>query len=65
MTMGREEHEEHGEHRHGPGCGHESVEHGTIFDYLHDGHRHHEHDGHTDECSDKETADNPAATTGV
>lgn len=37
------------EHRHGEGCGHECVQHGDHVDYLHDGHRHAEHDDHYDE----------------
>jgi hypothetical protein len=41
-------HDEH-DHRHGPGCGHEAVEHGDHQDYLHDGHRHAEHAEHYDE----------------
>jgi hypothetical protein len=37
------------EHVHGTDCGHETVQHGDHVDYLHDGHRHAEHDGHYDE----------------
>lgn len=47
------EHETHHtveEHRHVLGCGHERVEHGDHFDFLHNGHRHREHAGHYDEC---------------
>jgi hypothetical protein len=33
-------HEDHEDHEHGPGCGHEAVEHGDHVDYLHDSHRH-------------------------
>jgi zinc transport system permease protein len=40
--------EPHG-HRHGPGCGHEAVEHGDHLDYIHGGHRHAVHGGHYDE----------------
>lgn len=40
-----EEHEQHGDHEHGPGCGHEAVEHGDHVDYLHEGHRHFLRDG--------------------
>jgi zinc transport system permease protein len=40
--------EPHG-HEHGPGCGHEAVEHGDHVDYIHDGHRHAVHGGHYDE----------------
>lgn len=36
-------------HRHGPGCGHTSVEHEGHIDYLHDGHVHHVHGDHVDE----------------
>lgn len=36
-------------HEHGPGCGHEAVEHGDHVDYLHDGHRHAPHGDHYDE----------------
>jgi hypothetical protein len=52
--MAHETHEGHGDHVHGPECGHESVEHGDHLDYLHDGHRHSEHDGHWDECEVEE-----------
>lgn len=41
--------EEHADHRHGPGCGHDSVPHGDHEDYLHDGHRHAAHEDHFDE----------------
>ncbi len=40
--------EPHG-HEHGPGCGHEAVEHGDHIDYIHGGHRHAVHGGHYDE----------------
>jgi zinc transport system permease protein len=36
-------------HEHGPGCGHELVEHEDHVDYLHDGHRHAAHGAHYDE----------------
>lgn len=36
-------------HRHGPGCGHQAVEHEDHVDYLHDGHRHAPHGAHYDE----------------
>ncbi len=39
-------------HEHGPGCGHDAVEHGDHVDYLHDGHRHAAHAGHYDEHAD-------------
>lgn len=37
------------EHQHGPNCGHETVQHGDHVDYVHDGHKHAEHEGHYDE----------------
>ena len=37
-----------GDHRHGPGCGHEAVPHGDHVDYLVDGHLHHPHGNHCD-----------------
>ena len=40
--------EPHG-HEHGPGCGHEAVEHGDHVDYIHGDHRHAVHGGHYDE----------------
>ncbi|HET8602749.1 MAG TPA: metal ABC transporter permease [Marmoricola sp.] len=40
--------EPHG-HSHGPGCGHEAVEHGDHVDYIHGSHRHASHGGHYDE----------------
>ncbi|HEY6932113.1 MAG TPA: metal ABC transporter permease [Marmoricola sp.] len=40
--------EPHG-HEHGPGCGHEAVEHGDHVDYIHGAHRHAVHGGHYDE----------------
>lgn len=59
--MAHDQHEEHGEHTHGPDCGHESVPHGDHVDYLHDGHRHREHDGHWDECDEEAVAGGSAA----
>jgi hypothetical protein len=48
----RERHEERlvelGDHEHGPGCGHEAVEHGDHVDYVQDGHRHWWHRDHWD-----------------
>jgi hypothetical protein len=39
------------DHAHGPGCGHAAVQHaGQHVDYLVDGHAHHAHEGHWDEC---------------
>ncbi|MBV9326206.1 MAG: hypothetical protein JO352_20785 [Chloroflexi bacterium] len=38
-------------HPHGPGCGHPSAVHANQHvDYLVDGHAHHAHEGHWDEC---------------
>lgn len=44
-------HRETGEHphEHGPGCGHEAVQHGDHVDYLHDGELHAAHADHYDE----------------
>lgn len=36
-------------HAHGPGCGHEEVDHEDHTDYLHGGHRHAAHGAHYDE----------------
>lgn len=60
-------HENH-DHQHGPDCGHTAIQHHDHVDYLHDGHLHHEQDGHYDECqievSDKNPAEcNPVETT--
>lgn len=38
-----------GEHVHGPGCGHEAIQHGDHIDYIVDGRLHHVHDGHCDD----------------
>jgi hypothetical protein len=40
------------QHVHGAGCGHETVQHGDHVDYVHDGHRHADHEGHYDEHGD-------------
>jgi hypothetical protein len=46
------------EHPHGPGCGHPSAQHaGQHVDYLVDGHAHHAHEGHWDECEPVMLAD--------
>lgn len=37
------------DHVHGPGCGHEAVQHGDHIDYLVDGHLHHPHGNHCDD----------------
>ena len=36
-------------HVHGPDCGHPAVPHDDHVDYVHDGHRHAEHESHYDE----------------
>ncbi|HJQ93099.1 MAG TPA: hypothetical protein VJ874_02310 [Candidatus Thermoplasmatota archaeon] len=36
-------------HRHGAGCGHAAVPHGSHVDYWARGHLHHGHDGHCDD----------------
>jgi zinc transport system permease protein len=36
-------------HEHGPDCGHLAVPHGDHVDYVHDGHRHAQHERHYDE----------------
>lgn len=41
--------EHDGDHRHGPGCGHEAVPHGDHLDYLVGDHLHHPHDDHCDD----------------
>lgn len=48
------------EHEHGPGCGHDAVDHGDHVDYLHDGHRHAPHGDHYDEHGDESSADGDA-----
>lgn len=48
-TGAHETHHSVQEHEHGPGCGHEAVQHGDHVDYLHDGHRHALHGDHYDE----------------
>lgn len=47
-------HEPH--HQHGPGCGHEQIEHGGHFDYVVDGHLHHPHGDHCDDHGPPEPA---------
>ena len=37
------------DHTHGPGCGHQGIQHGDHVDYVHDGHRHAPHGEHYDE----------------
>lgn len=36
-------------HEHGPGCGHEAIQHGDHVDYIVDGRLHHTHNGHCDD----------------
>jgi hypothetical protein len=36
-------------HKHGPGCGHHAIPHGSHTDYLVDGHLHHQHGEHCDD----------------
>lgn len=39
------------DHPHGPSCGCRSIQHaGQHVDYLVNGHAHHAHEGHWDEC---------------
>jgi hypothetical protein len=46
------------DHLHGPRCGHPAAKHaGQHVDYLVDGHAHHAHEGHWDECDAKALAD--------
>ena len=52
MTEQHTIHTDH-EHVHGEGCGHVAIPHGDHTDYLHDGHLHHKHEDHYDECCDK------------
>ncbi|MGH8941156.1 MAG: metal ABC transporter permease, partial [Actinomycetes bacterium] len=50
-ALRREAHDEAEDHLHvhGPGCGHEPVQHEDHVDYLHHGHRHAAHGAHYDE----------------
>ncbi|MDR0783617.1 MAG: metal ABC transporter permease [Propionibacteriaceae bacterium] len=41
--------DEHGDHVHGPGCGHPAISHGDHIDYIHGGHLHAPHGDHYDE----------------
>lgn len=56
-------HGEHGNHEHGPGCGHVAIKHEGHVDYLHDGHLHHAHEGHYDEHTLAVSAANPDSCT--
>ena len=43
------------DHLHGPDCGHPPVKHaGQHVDYVVNGHAHHAHEGHWDECDLKD-----------
>ncbi len=51
-------------HRHGPGCGHTTLQHADHIDYLHDGHLHHQRaDGTVEEHAIAVSAANPADCT--
>ncbi|MBM4185553.1 MAG: hypothetical protein FJ207_15260 [Gemmatimonadetes bacterium] len=50
MTLSHQIHEPH-QHRHAANCGHASVQDRDHTDYLHDAHRHRDHDAHWDECA--------------
>src|SRR5579871_5081519 len=50
-------------HKHGPGCGHEAIEHAGHVDYLHDGHLHHPHGDHVDEHVLEVSGTNPDVCT--
>lgn len=55
--------EAHGQHRHGPGCGHLPIEHDGHVDYLHDGHLDHVHEAGTDEHALRVSDANPTECT--
>jgi len=46
--MNCQTHERH-DHKHGPGCGHQAIQHENHVDYVHDGHLHYMHNDHIDE----------------
>jgi len=46
--VGHSEVKDHGDHEHGPECGHESSQHGDHIDYVHGRVRHFSHEGHWD-----------------
>jgi hypothetical protein len=52
-------------HGHGVGCGHESRQHGDHTDYVHDGHRHAEHQGHWDEHGETASGSGSMGSTGA
>lgn len=43
-------------HKHGTGCGHDTVPHGDHVDYLVSGHLHHPHGDHCDDHGKVQTA---------
>ncbi|WP_162064369.1 hypothetical protein [Vibrio taketomensis] len=43
-------------HVHGPGCGHEAIQHGDHIDYIVDGRLHHQHGEHCDDHGPIEVA---------
>ena len=57
------EHEKHGGHIHGPGCGHPALRHEGHMDYLHEGHLHHVHGDHIDDHRITISANNPDSCT--
>ena len=65
MTDDHKTHDQvdHGDHTHGPGCGHTAIQHEGHTDYLHDGHMHHQHEGHHDEHAVGVTSQNPDSCT--
>ena len=51
------------DHLHGPNCGCPSVKHlGQHVDYLFNGHAHHAHEGHWDECAPEVFETQPSTT---
>jgi len=50
-------------HVHGENCGHQMVQHGDHWDYLHDGHMHYVHGDHVDDHVLEVTDTNPATET--
>ncbi|AEH10693.1 hypothetical protein FsymDg_3397 [Candidatus Protofrankia datiscae] len=48
-TTSHPAHHSTSEHPHTYGCGHVAVPHHDHIDYIHDNHRHADHDGHWDE----------------
>lgn len=55
------DHSSHGDHKHGPSCGHVGVIHDSHVDYLHDAHMHNSSDGKVAEHLLAVDATNPAA----